>query len=138
MSARSYLREAEASKNLLFLVYFQDDNTVSVISLVERGHLDVGSMCHVKEKKKVYKGVIMSYGKILIQQLPCTPQPHSLVVTPPPSYPLVNPPPHSSVVTPPPPHRVVTPPAPPLVTTPRAAPVTPPPPYQVVTPPVPQ
>lgn len=46
----------------------KDDKTVSVIranSLIERGRLDAESMCHVKEKKKVYEGVIMSYGKIL-------------------------------------------------------------------------
>ena len=52
-------------------MYFEEDETVSVVSagsIVEWNSktgslLDVGNACHVKEKGKVYKGKVVTYGE---------------------------------------------------------------------------
>uniref|UniRef100_A0A1X7U268 Uncharacterized protein n=1 Tax=Amphimedon queenslandica TaxID=400682 RepID=A0A1X7U268_AMPQE len=67
MSVRNQLKWAEVSKNPpYYLVYFKDERTVSVIkaaSIVEdSSKLEPGSLCHVKERKVVYDGVVVTSG----------------------------------------------------------------------------
>ena len=54
-----------------YLVYFEEDDTVCVVSasaMIEADGkaglvLEVGGACHVKEKGKVYEGKIITYGE---------------------------------------------------------------------------
>uniref|UniRef100_A0A1X7SNN5 Uncharacterized protein n=1 Tax=Amphimedon queenslandica TaxID=400682 RepID=A0A1X7SNN5_AMPQE len=67
MSLRSQLKHLSLEKSPPFyLVYFYEDETVSIIKagdLVELPNsLEVGSFCHVKVKKKVYEGRVVTFG----------------------------------------------------------------------------
>uniref|UniRef100_A0A1X7U5X4 Uncharacterized protein n=1 Tax=Amphimedon queenslandica TaxID=400682 RepID=A0A1X7U5X4_AMPQE len=67
MSVRNQLKWAEVSKNPpYYLVYFKDERTVPVIkaaSIVEdSSKLEPGSLSHVKERKVVYDGVVVTSG----------------------------------------------------------------------------
>ena len=51
-----------------YLVYFSEDKTVSVIragAVLESSNstLDVGGACRVREKGKVYHGIVVTYGE---------------------------------------------------------------------------
>ena len=55
-----------------YLIYFEEDETVSVVSgncIVElestERSLEVGVTCHVKEKGKVYKGRVVTHGQFI-------------------------------------------------------------------------
>ena len=48
-----------------YLVYFEVDETVSVVSAsaVSEAELEVGGSCYVRVKGKLYKGSIVTYGE---------------------------------------------------------------------------
>ena len=51
-----------------YLVYFPQDESVSIVksgAIVEEPSCikELGSTCHVKEKRKIHEGIIMTYGK---------------------------------------------------------------------------
>uniref|UniRef100_A0A1X7VD67 Uncharacterized protein n=1 Tax=Amphimedon queenslandica TaxID=400682 RepID=A0A1X7VD67_AMPQE len=67
MSVRNQLKWAEVSKNPpYYLVYFKDERTVPVIKAAciveDSSKLEPGSLCHVKERKVVYDGVVVTSG----------------------------------------------------------------------------
>ena len=51
-----------------YLVFFKNDKTVAptkASAIIEDAEaLKIGSVCHVKEKKKIYEGIVVTFGKI--------------------------------------------------------------------------
>lgn len=58
-------RSLTKPRNEFYLIYFDTDETVSVVNkkaIVEEKCLEVGDYCQVKVKKQVFKGRVVSYG----------------------------------------------------------------------------
>ena len=55
-----------------YLVFFKKDKTVAptkASAIIEDAEaLKIGSVCHVKEKKKIYEGIVVTFGKIHVNQ----------------------------------------------------------------------
>ena len=51
-----------------YLVFFKTDKTVAPTkanAIIEDAKaLKIGSVCHVKEKKQIYEGIVVTFGKI--------------------------------------------------------------------------
>ena len=49
-------------------MFFKNDKTVAptkASAIIEDAEaLKIGSVCHVKEKKKIYEGIVVTFGKI--------------------------------------------------------------------------
>ena len=59
----------------VYLVYFKDDKTVSISDardIVEDcSELEVGSLCHVKVRTKIFQATVITYGELAMSCTDC-------------------------------------------------------------------